>query len=204
MNSENRYILQRTLELQGPMPTFAEIGKKVFVIETKAMGDSTVFTEKCPVCDDTRKVTIRGFEFKCPHCMSGGFAVGAAGATTVRIKKYHVEEYIVHQITLAGPDTKKSYGSGAKSCDDYPSVKEIGAFQRTANGYANVRTISVTRDNRFIDPKPSDAADPDRLSSFYFTKKSLAEEVQRLLMEKEKQKLDRFNKEHNTNHAFPY
>lgn len=200
----DRQIAQRIYELQGPVPALADFGKKIYVVKA-GNNDCKYFTEKCPVCVGTKEIEVRGFKMKCPYC-SNPYNSGPFGKTAerIRIQNYVVEEYVVHELVLSGPDRKNAYSQSQKTYEDRPRVSKIRAFQRTANGYNNVTYMDVPTDDRLVDPDPKRVVSAGTWESYVFTRKPLAETVCGLLMKAECEKLDDFNKEHGTAHAFPF
>ena len=49
-----------------------DIGDEVYAISRDSEYYEFTSQEGCPICNDTGKVEINGYEFRCPHCMKHG------------------------------------------------------------------------------------------------------------------------------------
>lgn len=191
-------------DLRYERPIFAAFGKRAYMIRvggSRFAEHSLAFRTACPVCDDTNKVVLRGYELRCPYCQDPRNAQDPANNTCVRVKHYMVDEYIVNEITLKGPDTKNAYGPGGPKPGKEPRVAQIYGFCRTGNGYDDFKTAVIPS---VIDP------DMDRATKRYdpnaaaYTTRAKAQAVCDALNAAEKQKLIEFNEKYGTSHEYPW
>ena len=184
-------------EIQQPVPVFAEFGKKAYlIVHGNGIYDSgKSFIEKCPCCGGAGKIQYNGFEVKCSVC--------STVKTSITLKDWVVEEYIVNSITASAPDYKNAYGKNRKK-GDLPRVTGIKGFCRTANGYSNVKTHDIPyRDRDYVDPD-TDKVDLYGAESFAFTTKAKAETMVAHLKQKDRDKLAQFNADHSTAYEYPF
>lgn len=192
---ENNIVLGS--EIQQPVPVFAEFGKKAYlIVHGNGIYDSgKSFIEKCPCCGGAGKIQYNGFEVKCSIC--------STVKTSITLKDWSVEEYIVNSITVTSPDYKNAYGKNRKP-DDLPKVTGITGFCRTANGYSNVKTHKIPCcDRDYTDPDIS-KVDLYGAESFAFTTKAKAEAMVAHLKQKDRERLAQFNAEHGTTYEYPF
>lgn len=197
-NERNTYLLSTELDTYGDQPVFAEFGKKAYII-TCSRNETKYFKEKCPCCGDTKKIQYNGFEVKCSIC--------ATQRGYISLENWHVEEYIVNDIRIVGPDYKKCYDKdhGKRKPEDYPRVTEINGFHRTANGYNNVLNHKIPIRSQFVDPEPNtQTINLFEIEQFAFTTKAKADAVCEAIRQKDRDALMKFNQEHGTNHLYPF
>lgn len=75
-------------------------------------------SENCPICDDTRKVTIRGVEFPCPNCVGQSKILPVA----LTLSNFVVVEYILNELLIHGEPVKKLYNGEYVRKSDLPRV----------------------------------------------------------------------------------
>lgn len=168
-------------------------GQKLYIVEpdpTTRYHDKS-FSEKCPVCDNKRTISYRGYEIKCSYC-------DRLGANYVTVTKYVLREYYVNKIVIEGSNT----ASGLRS--SLPEVTEIRAFTRWNNSFDGYKTRDVLIRN--IDPEGDLEAllGKREYDSFVFTSKEAAQKALEIIMNNERTKLEKFNEQHGTTHEFPY
>ena len=99
-----------------------QYGQKLYVVEPdptlNCNRNRVTFSEKCPVCDNTRKIQYRGFELKCTYC-------DRVGVNYICIEKYTV--------------------SGIKS--ELPVIKNIRMFTRWGRGFSDCKTKEINMRN---------------------------------------------------------
>lgn len=190
-----------TINLGRERPIFAEFGKRAYVVRI-GHGNydrSKTFTDKCPACDDTRKVTVRGIEMRCSYCTEAHNK-----STHVTVQNYVVEEYIVNSMTLTSTDRKNAYDKNGPTRGNEPRVQEIIGFCRTGNGYDNVREMRLPIGSERIDHAERYHPQYDNCENFAFTTKAKAQAFCDQLVNAEKEKLAQFNELHGTNHQWPF
>lgn len=167
-----------------------EYGQKLYVVEPDPTGNnSTAFSEKCPVCDNTRKINYKGYELKCSYC-------DRLSANYISIRKYVVREYFVNEFVVEGPESI----SGMKT--QLPVVKKICAFTRWGHGYNDIKKKQLFVYD--VDPDDQQIKEDRRMDNFVFTSKNAAYHALEIIMEKERDNLNKFNDEHGTSYEFPY
>lgn len=184
-----------TVEVQDQ--TMLEYGKKVYVIE--AVGSQT-FQSVCPICDDTKKVTIRGQEFDCPYCNSYRYGSIVNNRTRIEMRNYQPVEYIINEMWIRGEETKSAY----KGYDlPVARIRFVG-FTKKGNSDRTTRTrnfYDISFDNYGLE---SCDVTHDRSGAFSFKKKSEAVAVAKMMHEQQAELLKKFNEENGTNHEYPF
>lgn len=172
-------------------PQICRIGEKVYSIHRY---NSRTFTQKCQVCDDTKKITYRGYEMPCPYCVGGSYRSGDLVRNTITVVGLEVEEFIINKIVIEGPDTKYAYDP--KNRDrviSAPKISEVWAFTRRNSSSSSIATVKVPNGGVYLDPEENwilRAMNPD---SLVFTTRKKAETAVSLLVRKEKERLAEFN-----------
>ena len=171
-------------------------GQKVYIIEPDPVNrfSSKTFTEKCPVCEGEHKITIKGYTADCPFCNG----VRTLTNNSVTVKKYVLREYYVYELRLTGPEYISQIKNGK------PDIRTYKAFTRWSNGYDGVKERELPLYKNKIDPEPSLFSKTVAPADYVFTEKKRAEKALVLLVEAEKKKLESFNAEHGTSHAYPF
>ena len=174
-------------------------GQKLFGIKPF---NSKGLREPCPICDDTRKVTIRGVEFQCPACSSNSSYNDQNIENSITVCDYKIVEYIVNKVVISGPDYKSAY----KGETDYYNLPFVSfeAFERTSNGYNGVSMRKMPGSSYDIDPTVERMLQETRVSDYVFTDKKLANEVIKALKARDKGLLEKFNAEHGSSHEYPF
>ena len=54
---------------------------------------SQVFRSTCRICDGTKKLSVRGFEFTCPACEKEETVLSVHGYFVRRYRVYYVKQY---------------------------------------------------------------------------------------------------------------
>ena len=174
-------------------------GQKVYMVDCMGTwgASAKTFTEKCPVCDDTRKINVRGFEFKCPYCDGAG----RGNAISITIRGYRVREWIINQVDIVGEERKNAYCNKGSE-DDLPHTRWYG-FHRSDNSYGGISTRQFYT-SEVCDEDPNEISPGEDVGRRVFLTKVSAEKYCRRVHEAQKAQLDRFNAEHGTAHEYPY
>lgn len=171
-------------------------GQKLYVIEPHGRGED--FTSTCPICDGTKKIEYRGHEFNCPLCQSGGYR----SPNYLYLRGYQIIEYIVNKITIRGPEVKKAYGNNV-AFFDLPTAG-FEAFAREGNGYDGIHTKSLIENEHYVDPGVDTILNASSPSDYVFTTTAPAKTAMKALIDRDKEKLEKFNKMHGTNYEYPF
>lgn len=182
-----------SFELREP-PLF-RYGQKLYVVSEDSHGKS--FDAICPACDDKKTISYRGMELKCPLCQTSAYK----SPNSLYLRRIVVEEYIVNGVVITGPDYKRSFGNDMRP-EDYPTAR-FSAFCRTGNGYNNVKSINLHNSKSRIDPELEKVVEYGT-KDYLFTTKSKAALAAQKIVERDKQKLLRFNSLHGTNYEYPF
>lgn len=187
-----------TLQLDVYDDGVLRYGQRVYVVIRTRYKD---FREKCPICDDTTKVTIRSVEFDCPNCR--GYS-NSRSATSISLYNYETEEYIINKVKIEGEEVRGAYKKDGSPADGrYPNLS-YGGFAKRGNGYNSISTKRFCSYN--FEPH-----DPDKISlqrdvggEFCFLNANDAKAFAKRLHERQKEMLEKFNAEHGTNHQYPF
>lgn len=157
---------------------------------------------KCPICDDTQKITVREMVFDCPYCRG---VKSNQAATMIVLRNYVVDEYTINKIVIEGPETKTAYNKdGSPAGGRYPGVF-YGGFTKSGNGYNSTFSRTFSKfDFR--------THDPDGLVLNYnlandkicFLEKKDAQAFVKRLHERQAEMLETFDAEHGTSHTYPF
>ena len=172
-------------------------GQRVYVVAT---GNDKTYREKCPVCDDTRKISVRGFEFTCPNC--NGY--NHMSATHLMVYDFSVREYIINKIEIEGEKVQGIYKKDGSVTDGrYPQAKYSG-FTRYGSSNDSISTLKFSSWS-------FERKDPEKTllhnlsgSDYCFLKKDDAAAFVKRLHELQEERLAAFNKEHGTDHQYPF
>jgi len=180
-------------------------GGHFFKVEKAAKENSQLeFHPRCPSCDNTRKITYKGFDGNeytctCPIC-SG--EIGRVYRNYIKLNNWEVHEYIVHDIKLCGPCqvsiSKDNYFA------DYVTMEAFHKFGRCADNYI---TTKVPSNKAFIDPDLSKidlTLSKTYVYDYIFTNKKNALELCRMFKEFDKKRLEDFNKTFKTDYNYPF
>lgn len=184
------------------IPQISRIGDKVYVIHQY---NSRTFTQKCQVCDDTKKITYRGYEMPCPYCVGGTYRSGNLVRNTCTVYGLEVEEFIVNSVVIEGPDTKSAYATKNKgSIISAPKVAGVYAFTRRNGSSSSIATVKVPNGGLYLDPEEKYILNALHLDSFVFTTRKKAEAAVSLLVGKEKERLAEFNAKYECSYEYPF
>lgn len=166
------------------------------------------FSSRCPSCNDTGKITYKGyngsdFECECPVCRGG---VGRGyGNNRIELTNWEIHEYIVYEVNARGSEVISSYKDGA-ACMESISLKAFYRFGRCADEYITTQVPVLNLVNR-VD-KNVEEIDIDIYSfnseDYVFTKKSDAAKFLKALQERDKRRLVEFNKTYKTKYEYPF
>jgi len=173
-------------------------GETVYVLEPEycKWGSKSVYLrEKCPLCDDTRKISVRGYEFTCLMCSSNN------KHTSTSLDKWRVTPFIVNSFEVHGGTRKSAYKpSTMYDAENLPTIRLWKGFCKIGT---DVRTIDFIKNvTEAVDVE--EINDAVHYSSKVFRDKKLAVAVCRRLHEIQKETLARFNEEHGTAYEYPF
>ena len=173
-------------------------GQRVYVLDKT---DCKIYTEKCPICDDAKKISVKGMEFDCPYCR--GYRTERQ-ATQFAIYDYAPYEYIINKIEIIGEENRSAYSKdGCIVGNRYPMAKYSG-FTKFGNSLNSIRTRSFSRYD-FREHSPNVPLLGRSIGGEYcFLLKADAKAFSKRIHERQKEMLDRFNTEHGTNHEYPF
>ncbi len=163
------------------------------------------FSSKCPSCNDTRKITYKGyngsdFECECPVCKG---SVYHGYGNKISLTNWEVHEYIVYKINAQGPETVSAYKDGIGYIDSM-SLTAFCKVGRCMDDYiqANVPCVenNVDRDIETIDLDAYYCTPSD----YVFRKKADATKFLETLKEHDRQRLAEFNKTYETEYEYPF
>lgn len=169
------------------LPATAVLGQKIYVIDQTSIA---IFRAICPVCEGTMKITYKGYELKCTYCYNDTIPSHS-------VQGYCVEEYIVNEIIIKGPDRKNAYTPrGQLEYRNLPRIAEVGAI---CGKYKK----SLLPGDSFIDPDKNTILGALSVSDYMFTSRALANEAITFLVEREKERLAEFNAKYGCDYEFP-
>ena len=178
------------------------LGDKFYKVEASTQIE---FSSKCPSCNDTRKITYKGyngsdFECDCPVCIGSSYH---GYGNKIKLTNWEVHEYIVYKINAQGPETVSAYKDGVGYIDSM-SLTAFCKIGRCMEDYilSNVPCVenSVDRDIRSIDMNAY-YFDPQ---DYVFRKKADAVRFLEALKERDKQRLAEFNRTYETEFEYPF
>lgn len=185
------------------------LGDKFYKVEESALNHGRTskmeFSSKCPSCNDTRKITYKGyngndFECECPVC-KGSFYHGYGNK--ISLTNWELHEYIVYKINAQGPETVSAYKDGI----GYIDSMSLTAFCKTGRcmddyiqtnvpcveNHVDVDIKSMDMDAYYFDPQ-----------DHVFRKKADAAGFLEALKERDKQRLAEFNRTYETEYKYPF
>lgn len=157
------------------------------------------FNSICPVCDDTRKITVRGYEMDCPYCR---YNKGEQG-THIQVVRLEVVEYIVNEICILGPCAKNAYQKKLPT----PVIYKYKAFTRTGRSDYDVETTTPPNMIEYYDvpfEKKSSKIKIDNIKHYYWRDKNEAQKFCDYFIQMQKEQLAEFNRNNKTEHVFPF
>lgn len=169
-----------TLYFSRDLPD-VKIGTRLYAVVKAQRTSGAVFRGGCPICDDTKKITVRGKEFPCPEC-TGTYAAASAIALT----PYTVAEYIVNGLEVTGGEQKSLF---PEKGNHFFSNVYYSAFNRYGRASSDYSIVHLT---------------PWSIGREYFLTKKEAEEECRKKHDEQKKKLEEFNEAHGTHYEYPF
>lgn len=188
-----------SFELQNE-PLF-EMGQHLYMIGSC---QTATFHEKCPVCEGTQKITVKGFEIPCGYCC--GLNSPRSASEHLNISDLRVEEYIINRIGLVGEELKGEYKGGM-----YPPlrVSELYGFCKTP---ASIYRSPATQIHDFkyvheseldVEITPENAAKYEARRLVY-TSRAKALRAVEAFRDHQKDLLRQFNEVHGTSYEYPF
>ena len=185
------------------------LGDRFYKVEESALNHGRTskmeFSSKCPSCNDTRRITYKGyngsdFECECPVCKG---SVGHGYGNKICLTNWELHEYIVYKINAQGPETVSAYKDGIGYIDSM-SLTAFCKIGRCLDDYiqTNVPCVenrvdtdikSIDMDAYYFSPK-----------DYVFRKKADAARFLEALKERDKQRLAEFNKTYGTEYEYPF
>ncbi len=185
------------------------LGDKFYKVEASALNHGRAskmeFSSKCPSCNDTRKITYKGyngsvFECECPVCKG---SVCHGYGNKISLTNWEVHEYIVYKINALGPETVSAYKDGIGYIDSM-SLTAFCKIGRCMDDYIQT-TVPCVENHVDSDVKSMD------MDAYYFVpkdyvfrKKAGAVRFLEALKERDKQRLAEFNKTYETEYDYPF
>ena len=185
------------------------LGDKFYKVEESAIHHGRTskmeFSSKCPSCNDTRKITYKGyngsdFECECPVCKG---SVYHGYGNKIRLTNWELHEYIVYKISAQGPETVSAYKDGI----GYIDSMRLRAFCKIGRCMDDYIETNVPWVENHIDV---DVSSID-MSAHYFDsrdyvyrKKADAVKLLDALKEYDKKRLIEFNKTYETGYEYPF
>ena len=110
---------RRTLSIDVLDTGVLHFGQHLYVVEAE---QHSYIRAGCPICDDTRKVAIRGVVFECPNCVGSSELL----PTQFTLSDFVVAEYILNELRISGEPVKKLYNGSYMEDRDLPDVSYSG------------------------------------------------------------------------------
>ena len=194
MDQTNR----RTLSIEVLDTGVLHFGQHLYVVDAWKYKH---ISASCPICDDTRKVTIRGVEFPCPNCVGQTKTLPVALA----LSNFVVAECILNQLYISGDQTKRLYNGGYVDDKDLPRVLYKGFYKIQSHAYtANFSASEVLQSEADYQNHVDGLTDPESRAPRVFREKSWAKDVAKELHLRQKEMLAEFNAQHGTSHEYPF
>lgn len=185
------------------------LGDKFYKVEASAINriqpSKMEFSSKCPSCNDTRKITYKGyngsdFECECPVCKGSSYH---GYGNKIELTNWDIHEYIVYKINAQGPETVSAYKDGIGYIDSM-SLTAFCKIGRCMDDYIQT-TVPWVENHVDVDVSSID------MNAYYFTpndyvfrKKPDAARFLEALKERDKQWLAEFNKTYETEYEYPF
>ncbi len=157
------------------------IGTRLYAVVKTPRTSVAVFRGGCPICDDTKTITVRGKKYSCPEC-TGMHAT----ASTIALTPYTVAEYIVNGLEVTGDNHKSLF---PEKGNHFFSNVQYSAFNRYGRASSDYSIAHLT---------------PWSIGREYFLTKKEAEEECRKKHDAQKKILDAFNEAHGTHYEYPF
>jgi hypothetical protein len=179
-------------------------GEKIYKVEADY---GVEYHEDCPVCDNTKKIKVRGFEFKCPYC--GYPSLDWLNARLLSLSNYKVYEYYVYEFTLSGKVPGFVFDKTDNSPDVTSDMLQRGAtiqavkiIRSVAGEGGKIPDKTLELRSVFWDQSSQDVlCEPEK---YYWHDRDAAEHVCALLHEQQRETLRKFNEEHNSDNEYPF
>ena len=172
------------------------LGQKLYVISSKA---TTFFREACTICNDTKKITIKGYQCDCPMCCSKN---AEDNRNILRLYNPVILEYIINELKITGALEKGWY----RNTDTHLYDVSYSAFHKTGKDMQSIKTRVFTL-NDLNQRVPT----PEEVKAFRFfecgntfTEKIGADIFLDKIHSIQNDILMEFNREHNTHYRYPF
>lgn len=184
------------------------LGDKFYKVEASPYKNTKVnFSSKCPSCNDTRKITYKGyngsdFECECPICKgSNSHTYG----NNIALFNWEIHEYTVYKINAQGPETVSAYKDGTGYIETF-TLTAFCKIGRCKDDFIQCY-VPLTKSHKVVDID----IDSIDVNSYYFapeeyvfTKKSDAAKFLKILQERDKKRLTEFNETYETEYEYPF
>lgn len=190
---------RRTLSIDVFDTGVLHFGQHLYAVEAERY---SYIRASCPICDDTRKVTIRGVEFECPNCVGNSKLL----PTQFTLSDFVVVEYILNKLYISGEPVKKLYNGSYVEDRDLPAVSYSGFCKdwRKQIHTRDFRPFAIELSETDYQNDADRLTDPDSDPPRVFREKAWAKAVAKKLHERQKAMLDEFNAQHGTSHVYPF
>ena len=180
------------------MPFF--FGERLYTV---VCDDSKRINEACPVCRDNKKIEINGIEMDCPYC-----SCGSSKRVSIDLRHFIVTDAYVNEITIQGTSYKSDYKEQNNIYADFVRFwaflsyrNKIGIRQESKQ---RVSSYSIIQTDILSDLTPQKCMEYYYEGVKFFKSKSDAKKFCDILNQYQKECLGKFNKEHHTNHNYPF
>ena len=189
------------------------LGDKFYKVEESAYNHGRTskmeFSSKCPSCNDTRKITYKGyngskFECECPVCRGKGSVCHGYG-NRISLTNWEVHEYIVYKISAQGPETVSAYKDGIGYIDSM-SLTAFCKVGRCMDEYIQT-TVPCVENHVDVDVSSINMGAASYLFNprdYVYRKKADAVKFLDALKEYDKERLVEFNKIYETEYEYPF
>lgn len=144
--------------------------------------------EKCPMCNDTRTITVNGITEKCPHCGKNNTVLTVSNMVVKRYRVFSIRDKV-------SDDTWKADDTHRVTVDLYH--KEGHGYFGLINREERIEDLADTsRLNKVLNTK-----DVSSYSATWFDDYKQAVIAAKQLNDAQMAKLTAFNEQHGTNHA---
>lgn len=172
-----------TIKVKDSSPFY--FGQKLYSIEKT---NCQSFAVKCPVCEGTHTVNIKGYKLDCPYCTAG---YRNNDMSSLYIYEPVIIEHIVSGVAVFGSIHKNGYGP--KVLDKNLPTVEYKVSAKSRYGTVTYRTICES----------DIVSDKDSPPKFFLTKEE-AEKALEEAVNVQKKELADFNERNGTVYEYPF
>ena len=173
------------------------IGDIVYQVGLPKFGKYQIFKTMCPLCKDTKELTVDGFTFACPFCFQ---SMNRKAENEVSINDYVVKEVIVYKYEIVYNGYTKKITQQEKYLER-PSQEHVQGFWKYGRSYDDIE-YNINIPSRIFDFEINEINNIG--NSYFFFKKNQAEDFCKKLHDIQRKKLKDFNDKFGTSHIYPY